>query len=774
MKANKLIMLDAYSILQFKEIQNSIIEFSKTEGGKSLVLNMKMSNNREDVIKSLDELKEMMDLISRYSYLPLTNSVHILSLIEIAKKTALLTPTDLNHVLNDIEISEKIIAHFTKAIGDFPLLTGYISSLKELSSLKKAIKKVITPSLTVSDNASIALKEIRQKIRSLEASLNSKVSSIAYTYSSYLSDNNVTIREGHFVLPVKTGFKNKVLGIIYDISDSGATTFIEPLELVQLNNDIATKKLEENEEVRKILKELTSLVLLQEEEVIHNNKVISYLDYLSSKAIYALNNEMNIASISNKQEVHLYEARHPLIEKEKVVSNDYHLDEEKRIVVISGPNAGGKTVSLKTVGLLVLMNQCGLALPISKGSLGIFNHIYLDIGDNQSLSDNLSTFSGHMKHIAEILEVTKGKDLVLLDELGTGTDPKEGEIIALTILKELEEKHSLSMISSHYSKIKEYAFISPNVENSSMLFDEEKLLPTYKYKYQTPGKSYGFEVATRYGINKKRIDSVKEEYLSKDKNDFESLLNELQHQIDENERLKKDNLLYKQNLEKERNSLLKEQKALKNQKEHLLEEVKKEKEQILEEANSQIDEVIKKLASGEVKLHEAIELKKKVDDLKENEVEIIYDEEIRENDYVSIPQLNIEGTVSRINGNKAHILTSDGLSFDVTLNKLHKIEAPKKGSKKVHTQNYDYKINTNVGLELNIIGLRREEAKEALIKYLDNCRIKNLKQVRIIHGFGNGILRKMVHEYLDNQKIKYRLGDINEGGGGATVVTLHD
>jgi len=225
-------MLDAYSILQFKEIQNSIIEFSKTEGGKSLVLNMKMSNNREDVIKSLDELKEMMDLISRYSYLPLTSSVHILSLIEIAKKTALLTPTDLNHVLNDIEISEKIIAHFAKAVGDFPLLTGYISSLKELSSLKKAIKKVITPSLTVSDNASIALKEIRQKIRSLEASLNSKVSSIAYTYSSYLSDKNVTIREGHFVLPVKTGFKNKVLGIIYDISDSGATTFIEPLELV--------------------------------------------------------------------------------------------------------------------------------------------------------------------------------------------------------------------------------------------------------------------------------------------------------------------------------------------------------------------------------------------------------------------------------------------------------------------------------------------------------------------------------------------------------------
>ena len=774
MKANKLLMLDAYSVLQFKEIQERIIEFSKTEGGKSLLLEMKMSNKKEEVIRSLNEVKEMMDLISRFSYLPLSNSVTLLSLIEIAKKTALLTPNDLNYVLNDIETSEKIISHFSKVVGDFPLLNEYVSKLNELSSLKKAIKKVITPSLTVSDNASLTLKEIRQKIRSLEASLNSKVSSIAYTYSSYLSDNNVTIREGHFVLPVKTGFKNKVLGIVYDISDSGATTFIEPLELVQLNNDIATKKVEENEEIRKILKEITSLVLLQEEEVIQNNKVISYLDYLSSKALYALNNEMNVASISEKQEIHLYEAKHPLIEKEKVVANDYHLDEEKRIVVISGPNAGGKTVSLKTVGLLILMNQCGLALPIKEGKVGIFNHIYLDIGDNQSLSDNLSTFSGHMKHIAEILDVTKGKDLVLLDELGTGTDPKEGEVIALTILKELEEKHSLAMISSHYSKIKEYAFISPNVENSSMLFDEEKLLPTYKYKYQTPGKSYGFEVATRYGIDKKKLDLVKEEYLSKDKNDFESLLSELQHQIDENERIKRENLILKENLEKERKVLINEQNALKNRKEHLLEEVKKEKEQILEEVNSEIEEVIKRLASGDIKLHEAIELKKKVNDLKDEEVQIIYDEKININDYVSIPQLNIEGTVNRIKGNKAHILTSDGLSFDVDLNKLHKEEKSQNNIHKVNKQNYDYKINTSVGLELNIIGLRRDEAKEALEKYLDNCKIKNLKQVRIIHGFGNGVLRKMVHEYLDKNKIKYRLGDINEGGGGATVVILHD
>ncbi len=768
-------MLDTYKVLEFSLIQGRIVEKCKTERGKELTLSLEMSTNKDELQKSLNKLDEMMNLISRYGALPIHNSVHILKLIELAKKTALLTPNDLNFVLNDIETSNKIIEQFDKYSLSFPLIREIIFSMKELSSLEKAIKKVITQSLTVSDNASPKLKEIRQKIKSLESGLNSKVSSLAYSYSTYLNDGNVTIRDGHFVLPVKTAYKNKVLGIIYDVSDSGNTTFIEPLELVQLNNDIASKKIEENEEVRKILKELTALVLLQEDEVIHNNLVIGELDFLSAKALYALEDDMHIAKLSNKKEVHLYDARHPLIDKSKVVSNEYHLDEEKRIVIISGPNAGGKTVSLKTVGLLSLMNQCGLAIPVKEGALGIFSHIYLDIGDNQSLSDNLSTFSGHMKNIADILSVTGGNDLVLLDELGTGTDPKEGEIIALTILKELEKKHSLAMISSHYSKIKEYAYLSKNIENSSMLFDEKNLLPTYIYKYQTPGKSYGFEVAERYGISKEAIETTKEEFLKDDKNDFEELLTKLQKQIDENERIRRNNLHERENLEKERKTLENAQKNVQNQKDHLLEDVKKEKERILNELNGEVNQIIKSLSGGELKLHEAIELKKKVDALKDEEIEITYNEEIDINDYVSVPSLNLEGKVIRLKGNKAHIITIEGIEMDVSKDKLHKVDAPKVSHVKSKSYNYENKINTNVGLELNIIGLHKDEAKEALIKYLDNCKIKNIKQVRIIHGFGNGILRKMVHEYLSTLKgVKYRLGDINEGGGGATVVILHD
>lgn len=768
-------MQDIYQTFEFEKIKAFVLEYAKTELGKKYIQELSFSSNKNEIVSQLNLLNEMMELISRYSPLAIQNSVDAIRLIEIAKKTAILTPQDLNFISNDIETSIKLATHITKISSQFHLISELCSLFTDLTSLNKEIKRVITPSLTVSDNASKELKEIRNKIKTLEANLNSRIAGLSSSYSQYLSDINMTIREGHFVLPVKTVYKNRVLGIIYDVSDSGNTTFIEPLEIVQINNDIASKKIEENEEVRRILKALTALVLLQENEILTNNEIIAKLDFVSAKALYALENDMHIAKISDAQEIHLLEARHPLIDKTKVVANDYHVSEDKRIVIISGPNAGGKTVSLKTVGLLTLMNQSGLALPVKEATLGIFEHIYIDIGDNQSLSDNLSTFSAHMSNIASILDVVKKQDIVLLDELGTGTDPKEGEVLGLGIVKYLENKHALCLVSSHYSKIKEYAFLSENIENSSMLFDEEKLQPTYKYKYLAPGKSYGIEVATRYGINKEVIEGARKQLESATDNDFENLLSMLQKQIDENERLARELEKDKQQLQKEQKALENAQKGLKNQKEHLLEEVKREKEQILEDVHDEIDQIIKQLSSGDLKLHEVIELKKKVENLQDEEPVIIYDEEIRIGDYVSVPHLNLEGKVNRIKSNKAQLLTNDGMSVEIEINKLHKIPTPEVKKVSSKNQNYENKINTNVGLELNIIGMHRDEALEALKKYIDLCYMKRLKQVRIIHGFGSGVLRKMTHEYLSTLKgVRYRLGDINEGGGGATVVIFND
>ena len=767
-------MQDIYQTFEFSKILSTIEEFAKSEIAKQEILELRMLPSKKEVEDNLKELAETISLIKRFSYLPISLSANMNKIIEMAKKTALLSPRDLSLVREDILTSQKIVDYFTKVGDDYPLLKGYIANFADLTSLEKEIKRVITPSLTVSDNATPELKEIRNKIRKLEANMNAKVASITLQYSSYLSDSNATIREGHFVLPIKTINKNKVLGIVYDISSSGNTTFIEPLEIVQLNNDIASLKVSENEEVRKILKALTNLVLLQENEVHENNAIIAHLDFLSAKAIYALNNEMNIATISDKQELHLIEARHPLIDGRKVVANDYHLDDNKRIVVISGPNAGGKTVSIKVVGLLTLMHQCALALPVKEAVLGYFEHIFIDIGDNQSLGDNLSTFSAHMSQIAEIMDVVKGKDLVLLDELGTGTDPKEGEAIALASIKYLEQKHALVLVSSHFSMIKEYAFLNDNVENSSLLFDEEKLSPTYIYKYSVPGKSYGIEVAKRYGLKEEIIEEAKRIIENADDSDVDNLMSTLQKTVDDNEKLRKELLNKEKALENERKKLESDKDNIKRQRERLLESVAEEKERIIDDVEEKINEIIKALSNPEIKMHEVISLKKKLEGLKDDIIEETYDEEIHVNDYVSVPSMDIVGRVERLQGKKAHVVSDDGIAFDIDVSKLHKVEAPEQ--KKVKSkENYEYKINTSVGLELNIIGMRRDEAKEALIKYLDSCALKHLKTVRIIHGFGNGVLRKMVHEYLSTLKgVKFRLGDINEGGGGATVVTLYD
>ena len=768
-------MQNIYQTFEFSKILELVSEFAKSEKGKEDILSLTMLASKEEVNKALNELEEMMSLISRFSYLPISTSANMIKIIEIAKKTAMLTPRDLSLIREDILTSRKLLTYFEKVGDSYPLIKEYLSEISDLSSLESEIRRVITPSLTVSDNATPELKEIRRKLKTLEANLNTRVASISISYSSYLSDNNVTIRDGHFVLPVKTVYKSKVLGIVYDVSSSGNTTFIEPLEIVQLNNDIASLKVQENDEVRKILKALTSLVLLQEEEVRKNNIVISKLDFISAKAIYALDNEMHIAKNSDRQEIHLYEARHPLIDKRKVVSNEYHLDEEHNIVIISGPNAGGKTVSIKVVGLLTLMNQAGLAIPVKEGKLGYFNHIYIDIGDNQSLSDNLSTFSAHMSQIGEIMDVVKAKDLVLLDELGTGTDPKEGEALALATIKYLEKKRPLCLISSHFGGVKEYAFLSTNLENSSLLFDESTFSPTYIYKYSVPGKSYGLEVAKRYGVKDEIIQEAKAILANQSDSSISELITILQRKLEETEKLKRE-------LDQKEKELLREQKILdtnkeqlKEQRSHLLESVREEKEQILSSVKEEISDVLKQLNNPNVTMKEVVELKHKVESLEDEVEEITFNEEINVNDYVSIPSIDLEGKVQRIKGNKAHILTSDGLSFDADINKLHKIEAPKQSFIPKSKGKYEDKINTSVGLELNIIGMRRDEAKNALIKYLDNCMLKHLKTVRIIHGFGSGILRNMVHEYLKGMKgVSYRLGDINEGGGGATVVTFND
>ena len=773
---NKLVMQDIYQTFEFDRIKEFILEYAKTEVGKRMTLSLLMYEDVKEVVNALEDLKEVMSIILRFGPFPISTSADALKLMEMAKKTGILSPHDLYMLANDVETSNALIDYMKKVdVSSYPRIKDKISSFNDLSSLYQLIRRVITSSLTVDDKASDKLHEIRTSLKKLMRQLEGKAASLAYTYASYLSDDNPTIRDGHFVLPVKTAYKAKVLGAVYDVSDTGNTTFIEPLEIISLNNEITSLKVEENEEVRRILKELTNACLLQEDEIIHNNAIIGELDFIEAKALYAKNSNSEVASINLKNQIiDLKEARHPLLDASKVVANSYHFDEEKRIVIISGPNAGGKTVSLKTVGLLVLMNQAGLALPVQKAELSYFNHIYIDIGDNQSISDNLSTFSAHMSHVGEITKIAKGKDLILMDELGTGTDPKEGEAIAIGVIKSLIRAHSFAFVSSHFSSLKEFALTHPNIENSSMIFDEEKLVPTYHFKMGVPGKSYGLDVASRYGIKEEIIQEAKTFLENNNSYQNDKLMEVLQKKIEETTRLENELKIEKARLEAENKRLTVDQKNLEEKRKKLLESVEGEKERLLQEAKDKIEEIMKMLSSGDVKLHDVIELKHRIEELEEDETVETFDDDIAVNDRVEVPSLSLEGIVKRIKGNKATVFTNSGISLEIELNRLHKVhkEMNKGVSKtKVHTE-IDLR---SVPIELNIIGLHVDEAYEKVVKYIDDCRIKHMARVRIIHGFGSGALRRMVHEYLSKQKdLTYSLAEGHEGGGGATVVKFND
>ena len=764
-------MQDIYQTFEFNKIKEHLLEYAKTELAKVYIDELKMFENQDAIKNALLDLNEVSSIIVRFGPLPINNSANALVLIDLAKKTGLLTPRDLHLIAEDVLTINKISAFLKKIENGYPRITEITQGFMDLTNLEKEIHRVITNSLTVADHATPTLYQIRTKLKKVEAELQQKIASIALSYAKYLNDDNITIRDGHFVLPVKTVDKSRVNGIVYDVSDSGNTTFIEPLEIVQINNEITALKVQENEEVRKVLKALTALVLLQESEIITNNKIIAKLDFLSAKANYMSEINGEIAECVPTQTVELISARHPLIDPRKVVANSFILNEEEPIIIISGPNAGGKTVSLKTVGLLVMMHQSGLALPIRKGQLGFFKHIYIDIGDNQSLSDNLSTFSAHISQIGEIINAVGGKDLVLLDELGTGTDPKEGEALAIEVTKHLENKHALAMISSHFAAMKEYAFLSPKICNASMIFDEEHLSPTYIFKQGVPGKSYALEVASRYGIDSKIISNAKAFLSENSQNSSAELLDILQKKIEETTKLQDELNKKEAELDKRTKKLENDEEIFATKKENMMKDVKEEKEELIANAKKEIEDIISKMHNSDMKVHEVIALKKELEELEEKQEEEIYNEDINVDDYVSIPSMNIYGKVTRLKGNKAHIVSDSGLSFDVSKEKLHIVPKPKVGKTVVKKTNYDLAINTKVGLELNLIGMHVDEAKTALTKYLDNVRLKRLGQVRIIHGFGSGALRKMVRDYLDTQKgLTYRAGGEHEGGGGCTVV----
>lgn len=769
-------MQNAYEKFEFEKVTEKLASYTRTEGGKHKALSLRMFDNTIALERELAFTSEMMDILDRFGNLPITVSSDLSKAIDLAKKGGVLGITELERVASDILLQEAL-RHYFKQVDSSPLLLEYVSHFPDISSLEKSIHKVIAPDLTIFDNASPKLSTVRHAMRRLENEMKKKLNSILEANKEWLSDYTLTLKNGHYVLPVANSYKSKVKGIVQDVSNSGGTTFIEPEILVEMNNKMVELQNDEREEIHRLLMELTQEVLSREEEVLNSNQMIAYLDFLMAKGNYAHENDAHIATLSKKSVVDMMNARHPLLDRKKVVPNDFLLDEKTSLIVISGPNAGGKTVALKTIGLLVMMNQCGLALPCDQGAeLGFFRHIYVDIGDSQSLSDNLSTFSGHMKNLSEILSNVGGKDLVLLDELGTGTSPKEGEAIAYSVISYLLEKHAITLVSSHFEGLKAYALSHPEVTNASMMFDEQTLTPTYKLKMGLPGESYGLVVAKRFGVPEEILKKASS-YL----NEHEDLsVSEAIKKLSEATRLAEEEknklAIERTKVEGEAKALKSKEAALAKREENFLSDVEAKKNAMLGDYEEQMNELLKSVQRSDVKLHEVIKAKKKLEDLQEEVKKETFDGPLSVGDYVAIPSLFVQGRLKEMNGSKITIVTREGLTLHAKKDQAVRVEEPKIEHKETSALRIDDITNrASVPLELNIIGQHIDEAKLSLEKYIDECLIRHYKRVRIIHGWGSGALRNLTRTYCETHKniiASYEGATGEEGGGGATIVHL--
>ena len=769
-------MKNLYDTLEFNKIQEKLNLYIKTEVGKNLVNTLELSTDFFLLQKELSFVEEMMNLIVRFGTLPIINSSDLAIKIGFAKKGGILTPKDLNDIAEDIETSSKVISFVKKCEGNYDNIKDFIKDFNVLNHLSNSIKGVISPSLTIYDNASSKLKSIRTKIVSTQQELTARINSLVRTYSSILSDGNITLRNDHFVLPVKTTEKNKIQGIIHDVSNTGETTFIEPNSIVELNNKIYVLKLEEQEEIKRILLELTKEVLSYENEILTNNQMLGYLDFVQAKSLYGNEIDGYVATLEKEQQIHLIGAKHPLLNKDTCIPNSFELNKDHRIMIITGPNAGGKTVALKTVGLLILMNQCGLPLPTSKKPiLSIFNNIYLDVGDNQSIQDNLSTFSAHITNIAQIVKNIGGKDIVLIDELGTGTSPNEGEALAISVINEILFKNSFGIISSHFEGVKILAMQNDNIINASALFDEEKLLPTYEIKVGMPGKSYGVDVASRLGMPAHIIENAKNYLANHQEQNLDNAINKLEKQFILNEKLSEELNAKLKNIEAKEIESNKILANIDKIKEEAMLEAEEQKEELLKKARIEIDSILKELKENEIKLHTITAAKKALENLETDEIEVDSpNQEVEINDYVKIKDTNMQGKIIRKVKNNITVITQEGLSINTTTNKVIKTMAPAKKVAPRMTKGDQMIFKQSVPLELNVIGLHVDEALEKVEKYLDTCLARKIKSCRLIHGSGTGALRSAIHNYLKTLKSvdSFRLGGAGEGGVGATVVTF--
>ena len=771
-------------VLEYPKILERLAKMARSSITKDKILKLKPSTDIDYLKDELEKTAAMAKIISRNGNIDIFGLYDFTEIIGYVRRNGILEPADLLKVLSLLRVSE-YLKDYGKNIEDTYLLDIF-DRISTNEFLKDEIDRSIINEEEIADNASRELLNIRRSKARKESEIKNKLNSYVTSprYEDALQDKVVSVRDGRYVVPIKTNKRAVINGIVHDKSASGNTLFIEPAAIVELNNQYKDLELKEEAEIRRILDRLSRFTEKFDQEILENQKLIGRIDFLQAKAKFGLENDYSIPRLNDQKIINIKEARHPLLPG-RVVPIDVAIGGDYTTLIITGPNTGGKTVSLKTVGLISLMAQTGLFIPAEEGSmLNVFDDIFLDIGDKQSIEMSLSTFSASLTNIVDILNKVTSNSLVLLDEIGSGTDPIEGAALAISILSHLTENEVMTFATTHYSELKYYAMENDRVMNASVEFDVETLSPTYKLEIGTPGKSNAFEISKRLGLSEKILTKAKS-LIGEDTQNINKILEEIEDDKAEIEAKNRQIENYRREIQSIKDKLRNKSKELDKQKEEIIKKAEEKANQILDKANKESQAMLKEAKRSKNANTSDIDRSlnkirnKYKDSYIENESEGLrlkkskdIPDELKAGDMVIVEGLGQEAQVIEAPDSKGNIKLQMGiLKMDSNIKNVRKIKKDKQTEKNIEKV-YSVKKAMHISATLDLRGQRYDEAMRNVDKYLDDAMLAGLSQAKIIHGKGTGALIKGVSEILktDKRVASYRFGDDKEGGYGVTIV----
>lgn len=784
-------------VLEYHKIIDRLTEKASSEPGKRLAAALVPMTDLEEIKTAQTQTADALGRLFAKGSTSFGSNKDLGMSLKSLEVGSVLSAAELLRIASFLENVNRIKTYGRKDRDDIPgdSLDVYFDSLEPLTPLANEINRCILSEEEIADDASPALKRIRRSMAITNDRIHSQLNSmINGSLRTYLQDAVVTMRDNRYCIPVKSEYKGQVPGMVHDQSSTGSTFFIEPAAVVNLNNELKELAIKEQEEIEAVLASLSALAASHTEALAENQKSMTMLDFIFAKASLAMEQNATMPLFNTDHQIRIRKGRHPLIDKKAVVPVDILLGIDFDLLIITGPNTGGKTVALKTVGLLTLMGQAGLHIPaLDRSELSVFREVYADIGDEQSIEQSLSTFSSHMTSIVSILQEADTDSLCLFDELGAGTDPTEGAALAISVLDYLHNRGIRTMATTHYSELKVYALSTPFVENACCEFNVETLRPTYRLLIGIPGKSNAFAISSRLGLPDHIIEDAKR-HITQDKESFEDLLANLENSRLTIEKEQAEIEAYKQEVQALKERLESKQEKIDQSRDRIIREANEEAREILQNAKELADETIrtfqkagaatsiKDLEKSRRKVHDKISEKNEKLTLKSDKPthKVLKPNQIRLGDSVKVVSMGLKGSVSSLPDKNGRLFVQCGIiRSQVSLSDLVlleeetvKTEKMQRGSSGKLKMSKSYSVST----EINLLGKTVDEALSELDKYLDDAYLAHLPSVRIVHGKGTGALRKAVQGYLRKNRVikSFRLGEFGEGDAGVTIAEFKD